>query len=150
MKRYLAIPGALLLITAFVRATVNARWDTANIWLGAAGALIVAITVIWNWQEVVDWIRDPRGIFAVTTGISVAVFIAVLVMINIAVWYHPWSVDLTASGRNKVSEDTRRILGRLQAPVQLLQFGRDPDPRVDKLLDSFARETRRIRVDFVD
>ncbi len=150
MKRYLAIPGCLLLIAALMRATVNARWDTPNIWLAAAGALILAVTVAWNWQEVVDWLRDPRGIFAVTTGISVAVFVAILVMVNIAVWYNPWSLDLTASGRNEVSEDTRRILGRLEAPVELMQFGRDPDPRVEQLLRSFERETQRLRVQFVD
>ena len=71
-----------------------------------------------NWQEVLEWVRDPRGIFAVTTGISVAVFVGVLVMVNIAVWYNPWSIDLTATGRNEVSDDTQRILGRLQTPVE--------------------------------
>ena len=150
MKRYLAIPGCLLLVTALIRATVNASWDVPNIWIAAAGVLIIAITAFWNWQEVVDWVRDPRGIFAVTTGISVALFVAVVVMINIAVWYNPWSIDLTASGRNEVSDETRRTLGRLQAPVELLQFGRDPDPRVAQLLQSFARETPRIRVEFID
>ena len=150
MKRYLAIPGCLLLVAALIRATVNARWDTPNIGLAAAGAIILAITVFWNWQEVVDWIRDPRGIFAVTTGISVAAFVAVLVMLNIAVWYNPWSIDLTASGRNEVNDETRRILMRLDMPVELLEFGREANPRVEALLHAFERETPRIRVDFVD
>ncbi len=150
MKRYLAIPGSLLLIGALIRATVNASWDMPNVAVAAAGTLIVAITIAWNWHEVADWFRDPRGIFAVTTGIAVAVFMAVLVMLNIAVWYRPWSRDLTASGRNEVSDGTRRIIGRLQASVELLEFGRDPDPRVAQLLHSFERETPRIRVEFVD
>lgn len=150
MKRYLAIPGALLLIAAFIRAAVNVEWDVANIWLAAAGLAVVAATAIWNRQEVIDWIRDPRGVFAVTTGISVAVFIAVLVMVNIAVWYNPWSADLTASGRNHVSDDTARILARLQEAVSLRQFGRTSDPRVEQLLRGFERETPRIRVEFAD
>jgi gliding motility-associatede transport system auxiliary component len=151
MKRYLAIPGALLLVAAFIRATVNVEWDTTNIWLAAAGLLIVGITVAWNWQEVVDWIRDPRGVFAVTTGISVAVFIALIVMVNVAVWYNPWSLDLTASGRNEVSDDTLRILARLQEPVALRQFGRaSADARLEQLLRSFERETPQLRVEFAD
>lgn len=150
MKRYLSIPGALLLIVAFVRATVNVAWDTTGIWLAVAGALIVLLTAYWNRHEVLEWIRDPRGIFAVTTGISVAVFVAALVMANIAVWYAPWSVDMTAAGRNEVSEDTRRILARLQQPVTLRQFGRAAEPRVEQLLRGFERETRRIRVEFSD
>jgi len=151
MKRYLAIPGALLLIAAFIRATVNVEWDATSLWLAAAGASIVAVTAAWNRQEVVAWFRDPRGLFAVMTGISTAALIAVLVMLNIAVWYNPWSVDLTASGRNQVTEETRRIVARLEQPVSLRQFGRaSADPRVEQLLRSFERESRRIRVEFAD
>jgi hypothetical protein len=150
MKRYLAIPGALMLTAAFVRAAVAAEWDRTGVVLAGAGALVVLATVIWNRDEVVEWIRDPRGVFAVTTGISVALVVAVLVMLNIAVWYNPWSVDLTASGRNDVSQGTRELLSRLDVEVSLRQFGRTPDSGIERLLRGFARETRRIRVEFVD
>jgi ABC-type uncharacterized transport system involved in gliding motility auxiliary subunit len=150
MRRYLAVPGALLLITAFIRAATMVHWDRTGILLAAAGAVIVLVTILWNWREVVEWVRDPRGVFAVTTGISVAVFVAALVLLNIAVWYHPWSVDLTASGRNEVSDQTRRLLQRIDEPVTLQQFGRTSDPAVEALLRGFERETLRVRVEFVD
>jgi ABC-type uncharacterized transport system involved in gliding motility auxiliary subunit len=150
VRRYLAIPGALLLIAAFIRAAANVRWDRTGVLLAAAGTVIVLITMIWNRREVIEWFRDPRGVFAVTTGISVAAFIAALVLLNISVWYHPWSVDLTASGRNEVSEETRRILQRLDQPVVLRRFGRGADPAAERLMRGFERETRRIRVELVD
>ena len=40
MKRYLAIPGALLLVTALIRSTVNFEWDNTSIWMAAVGLLI--------------------------------------------------------------------------------------------------------------
>jgi ABC-type uncharacterized transport system involved in gliding motility auxiliary subunit len=150
VRRYLAIPGALLVITAFVRAATTVQWDRTGIIIAALGAAIVFITIVWNRHEVVEWIRDPRGVFAVTTGISVACFVAALVLVNIAVWYQPWSVDLTASGRNEVSDETRHVLQRLGEPVTLQQFGRTSDPSVEALLRGFERETRRVRVEFVD
>jgi len=110
----------------------------------------VAAAAVWNRREVLEWLRDPRGVFAVATGISVALFIAVVVMLNIAVWYTPWSVDMTASGRNQVSDETRRILAQIDQPVILRQFGDAPDPRVEQLLRSFERENPRIRVEFAD
>ena len=64
MKRYLAIPGCLLLIAALIRATVNARWDALNVWAAAVALVILAITIALNWKEVVEWVRDPRGVFA--------------------------------------------------------------------------------------
>ena len=150
MKRYLAIPGALLLTSAFVRAAATVQWDRIGVGLAITGAVIVVATIIWNRDEVVEWIRDPRGVFAVTTGIAVAVMVAVLVMLNIAVWYNPWSVDLTASGRNQVSQGTRTLLQRLDGPVSLRQFGRSSDPAIEQLLQGFARESRQVRVEFVD
>jgi ABC-type uncharacterized transport system involved in gliding motility auxiliary subunit len=150
VRRYLAIPGALLLITAFIRAATTVQWDRTGLLLAAAGAAIVLVTIVWNWHEVIAWVRDPRGVFAVTTGIAVAVFGAVLVLLNILVWYHPWSVDLTASGRNEVSRETRHILQRLDAPVTLQQFGRTSDPAVEALVRGFERETRLLGVEFVD
>jgi hypothetical protein len=150
MKRYLAIPGALLITAGFLRATINVSWDGTSIALALAGAAIVAATAAWNRREVAAWVRDPRGMFAVTTGIAVALFVAALVMINIAAWYHPWSVDLTASGRNQVSGDTRAILQRVHQPVTLRQFGRAADPRVEQLLRGFARETPLVTVEFAD
>jgi ABC-type uncharacterized transport system involved in gliding motility auxiliary subunit len=150
VRRYLAIPGVLLLITAFIRAATTVQWDRSGVVLATAGAAIVLATIVWNWQGVVEWIRDPRGVFAVTTGIVVAVSVAVLVLLNILVWYHPLSVDLTASGRNEVSEESRRVLQQLDQPITLQQFGRTSEPTVEALLRGFERETRRIRVEFVD
>jgi hypothetical protein len=150
VRRYLAIPGALLLITAFIRAATAVQWDRTGGILAVAGSAIVLVTIVWNRHEVIEWIRDPRGVFAVTTGIAVACFVAALVLLNIVVWYNPWSVDLTASGRNEVGDGTRRMLQRLDVPVTLQQLGRTSDPAVEALLRSFERETRRIRVEFVD
>ena len=148
MKRYLVIPGAFLLIAAFVRYAVNVEWDSTSVTLAMTGAAIVALAAIWNRREVGEWLHDPRGVFAVTTGIAVALVVAAVVVLNIAVAYHPWSVDLTASGRNEVTAETRAILARLDQPVVLRQFG--PTPRMDQLLRSFARESRRLRLEVAD
>src|SRR5688572_21308611 len=150
MTRHLAVPAALVFSTAFVRATVNAEWDTVGIALAAAASAALAMVAARQRDELLAWFRDPRGVFAVTTGVTVALFVAVLVMLNIVVWYNPWSVDLTASGRNQVSGDTRTILERLETPVTLSQFGRVADSRVEQMLRGFERATPRVGVEFVD
>jgi hypothetical protein len=150
MTRRLAIPAALVLTTAFVRAAVNADWDGPGLALAVAAAATLAAVAARHRDELLAWFRDPRGVFAVTTGVTVALFAAALVMLNIVVWYNPWSVDLTASGRNQVSGDTRTILERLETPVTLSQFGRVADSRVEQMLRGFERATPRVGVEFVD
>jgi hypothetical protein len=150
VKRYLTVPGALLLTAAFVRVATVVRWDEVSFVLAMGGAFVLLVAGIWNRRDVVEWMRDPRGIFAVTTGVSVAMMVALLVMLNIAVWYNPWSVDVTAAGRNQVSAETEALLERLSSDVTLQQFGRPSGSDVERLLQGFARASRRIRVEFVD
>lgn len=149
MKRYLYLPGVLILLTALLRATADAHWDRTGAGMAIAGVLIIAAAIALNWREVREWFSDPRGVFAVTTGLTVVVLVLVLAMVNVLVWYRPFRVDLTASGRNEVFEETRNILRNLPDGVTLRQFGRTRDPGVDQLLSTFAA-SGRVFVEFVD
>lgn len=150
MKRYAYLPGVLLLIAALVRAALQVTWDRTGVTLGLAGAVVIIASLVWNRREVQEWLADPRGVFAVASGVSTVLLVAILVLLNILAWYRPFRVDLTASERNTVTAETRVILGRLARDVALRQFGRGRDPQVDQLLSSFAAASRRIRMEFVD
>lgn len=140
----------MLLVAALVRATLQVGWDRPGVWMAAAGAAIVAASLVWNRREVREWFADPRGVYAVNTGLSVVLVIGNLALINILVWYRPFQVDLTASRRNTVTETTSDILRKLTRDVSLRQFGQLRDPRLDQLLASFGAASRRIRIEFVD
>jgi ABC-type uncharacterized transport system involved in gliding motility auxiliary subunit len=150
VKKYSYLPGFLLLVAASVRAALDGAWDQTGLGMAAAGGAIILASIVWNRAEVLEWLRDPRGVFAVMTGISVVGLFALLVLANILVWYRPWRVDLTASGRNVVTDETHALLQRLDRDVVLRQFGRARDPQVDQRLASFAGASRRVRVDFTD
>ncbi|MEX2273907.1 MAG: Gldg family protein [Vicinamibacterales bacterium] len=150
MKKYSYLPGFLLLVAAAIRSALDGAWDSTGLVMAAVGGVIIVASIIWNRAEVMEWLRDPRGVFAVVTGISVVAVIAVLILVNILVWYRPWRADLTASGRNVVTAETRALLERLDRDVVLRQFGAMADPRLDQRLASFAGASRRVRVEFVD
>jgi hypothetical protein len=150
VKKYSYLPGFLLVVAAAIRAALDGAWDPVAIGMAAGGGVVIALSIAWNRVEVMEWIRDPRGVFAVTTGISVVALVMVLVLVNILVWYRPWRVDLTASGRNVTTPETQALLQGLDTDVVFRQFGRAPDPQVDQRLSSFAGASRRIRVEFTD
>jgi hypothetical protein len=150
VKKYSYLPGFLLLVAAAIRAALDGAWDGTGLAMAGAGAAIMALSILWNRAEVMEWFRDPRGVFAVVTGISVVALIAALILINMVVWYRPWRVDLTASGRNVVTAETRALLEKLDQDVVLKQFGAMRDPQLDQRLASFAGASRRVRTDFVD
>lgn len=150
MKRYSYLPGMMLLIAAVVRAATHAGWARLDVGLVAVGGVGVMLSLVWNFRDVKEWFADPRGIFAVATGISTVLLVGCLALVNMLVWYRPTQVDLTTSGRNTVSAESREIVAKLSRDVVLRQFGRTRDPRVDQLLGSFAAASHRIQEAFVD
>jgi ABC-type uncharacterized transport system involved in gliding motility auxiliary subunit len=150
MKKYSYLPGFVLLAAACVHAALALAWAEIDIVMAVAGAGIVLASLGINWPEVRAWFREPGGIFAINTGLSFVVLIAILVLVNFLARSHPASLDLTATGRNTLSRGTLDFLGRLQRDVTLRQFGRGHDARLDLMLASFADASTHIRVDFAD
>lgn len=150
MKKYAFLPGALMALAGVVWAALTLTWNTASITLAIGGAAALAVGLAVNWQEIRDWFRDPRGVFAVNTGFSTLLLVAILGILNASTALTPVKFDLTSSGRNTLAAETLSILKKLPGDVALKQFGRTPDPRVDELLASMARESARLRPQFVD
>lgn len=150
MKKYSYLGGVILLMVAVGRATVLSQWDAPSYWMAGGGGVILLLSVAANWGEVVEWFRDPRGVFAVNTTISAVLLIGIIAMVNVFVWFKPFQMDWTASGRNTLASETVAILQKLPADVQLRQFGRASEPRVDQVLAAFSGASPRIRVEFVD
>jgi hypothetical protein len=150
MKKYSYLPGLLLALAAVARTFIVQRWDATGVALAAVGAAIMATSLVVNRREVREWFADPRGVFAVNTGMSLVVLFLILVLANVAAWFRPSSVDLTAAGRNTLTPGTRTFLATVAKDVTLREFGRTRDPRVEQLLGSFVSANRHITMSFVD
>ena len=150
MKKYAFLPGAVMAVSGVVWAALTLAWNAASISLGVGGTLACLVGLSFNWAEIREWFRDPRGVFAVNTTFSALLLVAILGMVNAFVALRPVKFDLTASGRNTLAMETRRILGHLTADIALKQFGRTPDTRVDDLLNALVRESAHLKPEFVD
>jgi ABC-type uncharacterized transport system involved in gliding motility auxiliary subunit len=150
MKKYLFLPGGLMVVAALAWAAMTLRWDTTAIVLAAGGLLALAVAVAANWQSVSDWFRDPRGIFVLNSILTTILLVAVLGLVNAIASLRAAQLDMTAAGRNTLTDETREGLDRLQQDVELKQFGRARDSAIDQLLAAFANETRRVRVGYSD
>ena len=150
MKKYLFLPGGLMVVAALVWAAITLKWDTTAIVLAVGGVLALAVAIGANWRDVRDWFRDPRGVFVLNSILTTLLLVAILGLINAIAGLRATHIDVTAAGRNTLTAETRAGLDRLQSDVEMKQFGRARDPGVDQLLSTFAEETRRIRVGYTD
>jgi hypothetical protein len=150
MKKYLFLPGGLLLAGALMRAAFVANWDTPAVVLASGGALALVLGIAANWQGVREWFRDPRGVFVLNSLLSTLLLVAILGLVNAVASLRGWQVDVTMAGRNTLAAETRAGLARLAGDVAVKQFGQSRDAAVDELLSAFANASRRVRVVFAD
>lgn len=150
MKKYIFLPGGLLVVAALLWAAFTLAWDRTALFLGAGGLLVLALGTAANAKEIRDWFRDPRGVFALNTTISTLIFVAILGVVNALVAFRPVSFDVTEAGRNTLSDEARTLVAGLTQDVWIKQFGRSRDMRVADLLEAFARAGTRVRPSFVD
>ena len=92
----------------------------------------------------------PQRPFPLSTVIWTILLAGCLALVNALAWYSPVRVDLTASGRNTVSAESREVIAKLPRDVVLRQFGQTRDPRVDQILGTVAASSHHVRQEFVD
>lgn len=150
MRKYLFVPGGLMVVGALMRAALTLHWDTAAIVLAVGGVLALAVGIAANWQNVRDWFRDPRGIFVLNSIFTTILLVAILGLVNAIASFRSPQIDVTAAGRNTLAAETRKGLERLGQDVAFKQFGRARDANVDELLAAFANASGRVLVSFTD
>lgn len=131
-------------------AASDPRWDAYLAGAGVAGVVCLCVYVVVRLRD-----RQPRQrarpgqsrLEAATliSGVGVAAAIAML-----AGSYGPrW--DVTGNRVYRLSNETRELLRRLDAPVRVLLFVEEPDlPGYRDLLDEYAAASRLVSVEPVD
>lgn len=150
MKKYIFLPGGVLVVAALMWAALTLRWDRVTIMLALGGLVILALGIAANAREIRAWFRDPRGVFGVNTAFSTLLFLAILGVLNALVAFRPVSFDWTENGRNTLTDASLSLIQSLKADVWVKQFGRTRDAQTSELLEAFAKAGPRVTFSFVD
>jgi hypothetical protein len=150
MRKFAFLPGALMVVAAFLWAAFTLRWTVPAAVLSGGGLLALAVGVAANWEGVREWFRDPRGVFALNTALSTLLLVAALVLVNALVGLRGVAFDWTEAGRNTLAPETVSLVEGLEADVVLKQMGRPRDIASRDLLGAFSAQSPRVRVEVVD
>jgi ABC-type uncharacterized transport system involved in gliding motility auxiliary subunit len=97
--------------------------------------------------------RKRVWVYGSNTLISTLFFLGILVFIALIAQRHPWRVDLSESGTFSLSEQTRKILQSIDAPIQIKAFfaSTSPEqPKVQDLLETYRYQNKNISYEFID
>jgi ABC-type uncharacterized transport system involved in gliding motility auxiliary subunit len=150
MRKFAFLPGALMVASAVLWAAFTLRWTLPAAVVGGGGLVAFVLGLAANWKGVREWFADPRGVFALNTGLSTVLLVAALGLVNALAGARAVTFDWTAAGRNTLAPETVTLVEGLRETVVLKQVGRPADTASTDLLDALASRSPRVRVEAVD
>ncbi len=120
-------------------------------WLAVAGLAMVAAHTLYQWRDILAFFsrRQAREGVMATSGVVLA--LGILVAANYILSRQNVRWDLTAAQQYSLSDQTRRVLEGLEAPISVLVFAREAEfPGYRDRLDEYSYVSSQVTVEYID
>jgi gliding motility-associatede transport system auxiliary component len=155
LNRILSIVGWLG--TALVFAAVAVRflkpeWQQYASWAAWAGLACVVAYTLGQWRDIAAVFKQRQTRFGTIAATSVLVVLGILIAVNYLSNRRNKRWDLTSSKEYTLSDQSRKILGSLDAPVKALVFAQERDfPRFKDSLSEYEYASKnKLTTEYVD
>ena len=120
-------------------------------WLAVIGLAMVAVHTASQWRDILAFFgrRQAREGALATSGVALA--LGILVAANYVLSRQNVRWDLTAARQYSLSDQTRRVLEALDAPISVLVFAREAEfPGYRDRLDEYVYVSSQVDVEYID
>lgn len=120
-------------------------------WLAVAGLAMVAVHTLSQWRDILAFFsrRQAREGVVATSGVLLG--LGILIAANYILSRQNVRWDLTAAQQYSLSDQTRRVLQALEAPISVLVFAREAEfPSYRDRLDEYAYVSSQVDVEYID
>jgi ABC-type uncharacterized transport system involved in gliding motility auxiliary subunit len=119
--------------------------------MALAGLVCVLAYAAGEWREVVRVFSHRQARYGTLAATSVLVVLGILVAINYIGSRQNKRWDLTAAKQFSLSDQTRSVLTKLDAPLQITVFAQDLDfPRYRDKLKEYEYVSKNVSTEYVD
>lgn len=154
VKGPLAVLGILLLLAGGGYYLIFSGFDTTARILTAAGILLVGVAVAIDPEAVWGKLTTRNMLYGGNTLAVAAIFVGILVLVNVLGARQPKRWDLTASQQFTLSDETVQVLNQVQQPIQAIAFFAPDDTRrrdlEDRLREYQLHANGQLSYQFVD
>lgn len=143
--------GTALVVTAvlirFIRPERQQVWQR----LALAGLIVVLAYLAMQWREFAAMFSRRGARAGALTSASVILLLAILVGVNYVATRQHKRWDLTEGGQFTLSDQTRKFLDGLKAPVDIKVFAKDTEfPRFRDRLEGYQYASSQVKVEYID
>ena len=122
-----------------------------RMWLLASGLVCVLLYTLGQWREIARLFGRRQARYGTLATSSILLVLGILIAINYVLSRQNKRWDLTAAGQYSLSDQTKRILERLEAPINVLVFDREDEfLRYRDRLQEYEYTSDRVSVEYID
>ena len=143
--------GSLLVFVAVGAWLARPDFETLRRTLAMAGLACILLYGAGHWRQAARSLGRRQTRYGALAGTGLVFGLIALVALNYVLARQNTRWDLTAAQQYSLSDQTKRVLGSLAAPVRILVFTRESDfPIYQDRLDAYAYESAQVTVDYID
>jgi ABC-type uncharacterized transport system involved in gliding motility auxiliary subunit len=137
------------------RLNTSAQWDQYRMYLAWAGLVCIVIYMASQWREVAEMFRRRQARYGTLAASSVLIVLAILVAVNYIGKRQNKRWDLTENKQFSLSDQSRNVVAKLDAPVEIMGFLPPADQPVTvntfrDLLQEYAGLSSQIKLELID
>jgi ABC-type uncharacterized transport system involved in gliding motility auxiliary subunit len=119
--------------------------------LAIAGLICVLAYSAGQWQEIAAMFERRQARYGALAGTSIAVVLGILIAVNYIGTRQKKRWDLTANKQFDLSEQTKSVVAKLDAPLQISVFTIEPDfPSYQDKLKEYQFLSKQVTTEFID
>src|SRR5262245_11017136 len=144
------IGTGLVFIAVAIRFGLPAR-DQYAYYLAWAGLACMLVYVAGQWREIAQFFTRRQARYGTLAASSVLIMAGVLIAVNYIGKRQNKRWDLTANKQFSLSDQSRNVLGKLDAPLNILVFAQEQETQLYRdRLKEYEYASKQVKTDFID
>ena len=154
VNRILSLVGwlgtALVVVAVAIRFGYPAK-DQYAFYMAWAGLVCVLAYTLGQWRDIAKVFGRRQARYGTLAATSIFVVLGILIAINYIGSRQNKRWDLTATKQFSLSDQSRNVLSKLDAPLQVLVFAQEPEfQRYQDKLKEYEYASKRVAVQYID
>jgi len=138
----------------FVAVAIRFGYPAKEQWayyLAWGGLVCVLLYTLGQWREIAKVFSRRQTRYGTLAGVSVLVVLGILIAINYIGSRQNKRWDLTANKQFSLSDQTKGIVAKLDAPMQMMVFAQEPEfQRYRDKLNEYQYASKQVTTEYVD
>ena len=143
--------GPLLVLASVGVRLGKPGWDQYARYLAEGGLVCVFIYAAGQWREIAALFGHRQARYGGLAATSVLAVLGILVAVNYIGSKQNKRWDLTAAKQFSLSDQTKGVLSKLDAPLQIMVFAQEPEfPRFQDRLKEYQYSSKLVTAEYID